>query len=61
MVSREESIAAESITHPGVKHSFCAGGSEGPGAGAPVTVVTEVVVTVAVDGTVTVLMNVPGG
>lgn len=38
-------------------------GFEGPGAGAPVTVVTEVVVTVAVavEGTVTVLVNVLGG
>ncbi len=37
------------------------GGFEGPGAGAPVMVVTEVVVTVAVEGTVTVLVNVLGG
>ena len=39
------------------------GGFEGPGAGAPVMVVTEVVVTVAVavEGTVTVLVYVLGG
>lgn len=39
------------------------GGFEGPGAGTPVMVVTEVVVTVAVvvEGTVTVLVNVLGG